>query len=56
MSGGSSGGPWLADFTTTGKGTLVSVNSSLDSLTPSKMYGGVWGATAKKVYERAQRG
>lgn len=57
MSGGSSGGPWLADFNaTTGKGVLVSVNSSLDSLTPTKMYGEVWGATAKKVYDRAQQG
>ncbi|QEV21603.1 trypsin-like serine peptidase [Streptomyces alboniger] len=55
MSGGSSGGPWLADFNaTTGKGVLVSVNSSLDSLTPTKMYGEVLGATAKKVYDRAQ--
>lgn len=56
MSGGSSGGPWLADFdTTTGKGVLVSVNSSLDNLTPTKMYGEVLGATAKKVYDRAQQ-
>ncbi|MEI5101203.1 peptidase [Streptomyces sp. PmtG] len=56
MSGGSSGGPWLADFNaTTGKGVLVSVNSSLDSLTPTKMYGEVLRTTAKKVYERAQR-
>ncbi|MGW7020164.1 trypsin-like serine peptidase [Streptomyces decoyicus] len=54
MSGGSSGGPWLADFNaTTGKGVLVSVNSSLDSLTPTEMQGEVLGATAKKVYERA---
>ncbi|MFC9235224.1 trypsin-like serine peptidase [Streptomyces decoyicus] len=57
MSGGSSGGPWLADFNaTTGKGVLVSVNSSLDSLTPTEMQGEVLGATAKKVYERAQQG
>ncbi|MEU6991085.1 trypsin-like serine protease [Streptomyces sp. NPDC046465] len=56
MSGGSSGGPWLADFdATTGKGVVVSVNSSLDSLTPTKMYGEIWGATAKKVYDRAQQ-
>ncbi|WP_030685325.1 trypsin-like serine peptidase [Streptomyces sp. NRRL B-1347] len=56
MSGGSSGGPWLAGFdTTTGKGgVLISVNSALDSLTPTKMYGEVWKATAKKVYDRAQ--
>jgi len=56
MSGGSSGGPWLADFNaTTGKGTLVSVNSALDSLTPTEMQGEVLGDTAKKVYDRAQR-
>ncbi|MFE0170966.1 trypsin-like serine peptidase [Streptomyces sp. NPDC059002] len=55
MSGGSSGGPWLADFNaTTGKGVLVSVNSALDNLTPTKMYGEIWKGTAKKVYDRAQ--
>ncbi|MGW3012079.1 trypsin-like serine peptidase [Streptomyces sp. NPDC001219] len=56
MTGGSSGGPWLADFNaTTGKGVLVSVNSALDSLTPTQMQGEVLGAMAKKVYDRAQR-
>ncbi|MGW6461784.1 trypsin-like serine peptidase [Streptomyces sp. NPDC055078] len=56
MTGGASGGPWFADFNaTTGKGVLVSVNSSLDSFTPTKMYGEVLRATAKKVYDRAQR-
>ncbi|MFE0422672.1 trypsin-like serine peptidase, partial [Streptomyces sp. NPDC058953] len=55
MTGGASGGPWLADFdATTGKGVLVSVNGSLDSMEPTKMYGEVFGATAKKVYDRAQ--
>ncbi|MFD3918742.1 hypothetical protein [Streptomyces sp. NPDC058595] len=55
MTGGSSGGPWPADFdTTTGKGVLVSVNASLDALTPAKMYGEVLGATEKKVFDRAQ--
>ncbi|MCX4907524.1 serine protease [Streptomyces sp. NBC_00878] len=55
MTGGASGGPWLADFNaTTGKGTIVSVNASLDGLTPTEMQGEVWGATAKKVYDRAQ--
>lgn len=55
MTGGSSGGPWLAGFsTTTGKGVLVSVNASLDSLKPTKMFGEVLGGTAKKVYDRAQ--
>lgn len=57
LTGGSSGGPWLADFSaTTGKGVLVSVNASLDSLTPTEMQDEVLGATAKKVYDRAQRG
>ncbi|WP_405797357.1 trypsin-like serine peptidase [Streptomyces sp. NBC_01506] len=57
MTGGASGGPWLADFNaTTGKGVLISVNGSLDSMTPTKMYGEVLGATAKKVYDRAQNG
>ncbi|WP_432097366.1 trypsin-like serine peptidase [Streptomyces sp. bgisy100] len=57
MSGGSSGGPWLADFNaTTGKGVLVSVNSALDSLTPTEMQGELLGATAEKVYDRAQNG
>ncbi|GLF95089.1 trypsin-like serine peptidase [Streptomyces yaizuensis] len=56
MTGGSSGGPWLAGFdTTTGKGTLVSVNSSMDSFTPTKGYGEIFGAIAKKVYDRAQK-
>ncbi|MFI2264180.1 trypsin-like serine peptidase [Streptomyces tubercidicus] len=55
MTGGSSGGPWLADLNaTTGKGVLVSVNSALDSLTPTEMQGELLGATAKKVYDRAQ--
>ncbi|MFH9075034.1 trypsin-like serine peptidase [Streptomyces alboflavus] len=55
MSGGSSGGPWFADFdASTGRGTLISVNSALDSLEPTKMYGEVFGSLAKKVYERAQ--
>ncbi|MFI2008398.1 trypsin-like serine peptidase [Streptomyces jumonjinensis] len=55
MSGGSSGGPWLADFdATTGKGTLVSVNSAGDALIATKMYGELFKATAKKVYDRAQ--
>ncbi|MEV4971237.1 trypsin-like serine peptidase [Streptomyces scopuliridis] len=59
LTGGASGGPWLADFDATtgkGKGVLVSVNASLDSLTPTKMYGEVLRTTAKKVYDRAQRG
>ncbi|MFH8990697.1 trypsin-like serine peptidase [Streptomyces sp. NPDC017940] len=56
LSGGASGGPWFADFSaTTGRGTLISVNSSLDSLEPTKMFGEVFGSLAKKVYEKAQR-
>ncbi|MFF2024037.1 trypsin-like serine peptidase [Streptomyces sp. NPDC058171] len=56
LTGGASGGPWFADFnTTTGRGTLVSVNSTMDSFTPTKMYGEVLRATAQKVYDRAQR-
>ncbi|MEU0690041.1 trypsin-like serine peptidase [Streptomyces uncialis] len=56
LSGGASGGPWFADFdTTTGKGTLVSVNASLDSTVPTKMYGEILSTTAKAVYDRAQR-
>ncbi|MCP9206659.1 trypsin-like serine peptidase [Streptomyces sp. NEAU-Y11] len=58
MTGGSSGGPWLADFdTTTGKGVLVSVNSHGEGLQDTeKMFGAVLGGTAKKVYDQAQRG
>lgn len=57
MTGDSSGGPWLADFNeTTGEGTLVSVHSSLDGFTPTKMYGEILGATARTMYGRAERG
>ena len=57
MTGGSSGGPWLADFKeATGQGTLASVNSGLDGFTPTKMYGEILGATARTMYERAERG
>ncbi len=57
MSGGASGGPWLADFDPrTGLGTLVSVNSHGDALDHSTaMYGPVLGATARQVHERAER-
>ncbi|MFI6638599.1 trypsin-like serine peptidase [Streptomyces sp. NPDC050504] len=56
MTGGASGGPWFADFDVrTGRGVLISVNSALDALTPTEMQGEVWGATARQVYERAQR-
>ncbi|MFE4945439.1 trypsin-like serine peptidase [Streptomyces sp. NPDC056641] len=58
LTGGASGGPWLADFDATtgkGKGVLVSVNASLDSLEPTKMYGEVLRSTARKVYDKAQQ-
>lgn len=55
MAGGSSGGPWLADFDAkSGLGTLVSVNSHGDSPDGSRtMSGPRFGAVAKAVYERA---
>ncbi|MFI0739522.1 trypsin-like serine peptidase [Streptomyces sp. NPDC021100] len=58
MAGGSSGGPWLAGFDAkSGLGTLVSVNSHGDSPDGSRtMSGPRFGAVAKAVYERAQRG
>ncbi|UQI45409.1 peptidase [Streptomyces sp. HU2014] len=57
MSGGASGGPWLADFDArSGLGTLVSVNSHGDALEGSTtMSGPALGAAARQVYERAQR-
>ncbi|MEU7135636.1 peptidase [Streptomyces sp. NPDC046261] len=57
MTGGASGGPWLADFdATTGRGTLVSVNSHGDALEHSTtMSGPVLGAAARRVHDRAQR-
>ncbi|WKK23635.1 peptidase [Streptomyces olivoreticuli] len=57
MTGGASGGPWLADFDTkSGLGTLVSVNSHGDALEHSTaMFGPVLGAAARAVHERAQR-
>ncbi|CAL9677514.1 hypothetical protein SUDANB1_08191 [Streptomyces sp. enrichment culture] len=57
MTDGSSGGPLLAAFDATlGKGVLVSMNSALDAMTPTKMYGEVFGVTARTVYDQAQRG
>ncbi|MER5780507.1 peptidase [Streptomyces mobaraensis] len=57
MTGGASGGPWLADFDAkSGLGTLVSVNSHGDALEHSRtMSGPRFGAVAKAVYERAQQ-
>ncbi|WP_344564398.1 hypothetical protein [Streptomyces axinellae] len=45
-----------ADPQASGKGVLVSVNASLDSLTPTATRVEVLGAAAKRVYDRAQRG
>ncbi|ASU83811.1 peptidase [Nocardiopsis gilva YIM 90087] len=55
MSGGASGGPWLADLDEhTGLGTLVSVNSHGNGLDHStRMYGPVLGTAAREVYDLA---
>ncbi|QRP42965.1 serine protease [Amycolatopsis sp. FDAARGOS 1241] len=54
LDGGSSGGPWLADFdAATGSGTVVSVNSSLDPDQPNTMGGPVLGPVAETVYRQA---
>ncbi|RLU81570.1 peptidase [Streptomyces griseocarneus] len=56
MTGGASGGPWLADFDAkTGLGTLVSVNSHGDALDNSTaMFGPVLNTPAREVHDRAQ--
>ncbi|MEV8022407.1 trypsin-like peptidase domain-containing protein [Streptomyces sp. NPDC086554] len=56
MEGGSSGGPWLADFDEkSGRGKLVSVNSFGDAAEgASAMEGEVLGATAGELHKRAQ--
>lgn len=56
MSGGASGGPWLADFDAkSGLGTLVSVNSHGDALEHSTaMFGPRLGAAARAIHARAQ--
>jgi hypothetical protein len=52
MTGGSSGGPWLAGFTTAGGGTLTSLNSyGYSGL--SNMYGPKFNANTQAVYTRA---
>ncbi|MEV0116055.1 trypsin-like peptidase domain-containing protein [Streptomyces sp. NPDC050844] len=57
MEGGSSGGPWLADFDEkSGRGKLVSVNSFGDTAEGgSAMEGEVLGATAGELLKRAQQ-
>ncbi|MBT2454031.1 serine protease [Streptomyces sp. ISL-86] len=55
MTGGSSGGPWLQDFSeTTGLGTQVSVNSFGYNFLPNRMYGPYFGNEAKAAYDKAQ--
>jgi V8-like Glu-specific endopeptidase len=54
MTGGSSGGPWLSGFsTTTGLGTLTSVNSYKYSIDKNSMYGPYLGSVAQQVYQAA---
>ena len=54
MNQGSSGGPWFANFTTAGGGTVVSVNSTLE-ITPSGqiLNGSPFDNSIKVVYEAA---
>lgn len=56
MEGGSSGGPWLAGFDdATGRGTLVSVNSSGDAVENGTiMEGEVLGPEAEQLHARAE--
>jgi hypothetical protein len=52
MTGGSSGGPWLADFDpTTGAGTVVGVNASLG--VPNTMGGTVFGPETRELLNQA---
>ncbi|MFI6094389.1 trypsin-like serine peptidase [Lentzea sp. NPDC051213] len=54
MTGGSSGGPWLADLNTnTGQGIVVSVNSSLG--VPDTMAGSVFGDEVQQLLLEASR-
>jgi V8-like Glu-specific endopeptidase len=51
MTPGSSGGPWLAGFSSrTGRGTLVSVTSFSYSDQPGVLWGPYLGSTAKSLY------
>ncbi|MFI6505713.1 trypsin-like serine peptidase [Nonomuraea typhae] len=55
MTGGSSGGPWLQNFTeASGLGTLNSVNSFTYNFAPNWMFGPYFGAEAQAVYNSAQ--
>ena len=54
MTGGSSGGPWLTAFTTsTGDGTLTSVNSYTYSFVRNTMHGPKFDARTQTVYSTA---
>ena len=52
MTGGSSGGPWLAGFTTAGAGTLTSLNS-YGYGGVSNMYGPKFNADTQAVVSAA---
>lgn len=54
MTGGSSGGPWMRDFSTTAKsGTLNSLNSYTNRKYRGYMFGPRFGAKTEAVYDRA---
>jgi hypothetical protein len=54
MTGGSSGGPWLTGFdTSTGLGTLTSVNSYTYSSVKNKMHGPKFGDKTRAVFNAA---
>ncbi|WP_327044548.1 peptidase [Microbispora sp. NBC_01189] len=55
MTGGSSGGPWLLNFSlSTGGGMVNSVNSFKYNFAPSWMFGPYFGPEAEAVYTTAQ--
>ena len=55
MTGGSSGGPWMLNFTeSTGLGTLNSVNSFKYNFAANWMFGPYFGPEAQAVYQAAQ--
>jgi hypothetical protein len=55
MTGGSSGGPWLASFNeATGKGLQASVNSFGYTFLPNWMFGPYFGTEVKALYDQAQ--
>ncbi len=57
MTGGSSGGPWFYNFnTSTGTGTLNSVNSFGYTGVPNIMWGPYFGSTISSLYNTARSG